>query len=287
MVTRLLLFLVFIAVTTGASSSASSAGGGGGGGSGSDRTINHLLRRGGRPLTQSYYALRHGQSLANVAGIISSDPSISTVRHGLSKLGREQAREAGRRFAEACREEAAGGADGGGEGRGGGSGGGSGGGRRHGGVAIYSSDFARARETASILADELRKAGVPIRGGGVALEERLRERHFGELNGGSDGRYREVWDLDANDADHEEFRVESANSVLERTSRLITELDEDLRRRPPSGDGGEGCWKCVLVAHGDVLQIMQTGFLRHGDASRHRSLLHLETATIRELSLQD
>eukprot|EP00558_Chaetoceros_sp_UNC1202_P006243 CAMPEP_0197241712 /NCGR_PEP_ID=MMETSP1429-20130617/7682_1 /TAXON_ID=49237 /ORGANISM="Chaetoceros sp., Strain UNC1202" /LENGTH=53 /DNA_ID=CAMNT_0042701593 /DNA_START=71 /DNA_END=228 /DNA_ORIENTATION=+ len=30
-------------------------------------------------LHNKYYALRHGQSLANVAGIISSDPAISTV----------------------------------------------------------------------------------------------------------------------------------------------------------------------------------------------------------------
>jgi hypothetical protein len=51
------------------------------------------------------------------------------------------------------------------------------------------------------------------------------------------------------------------------------------------GDDARG-WKCVLVAHGDVLQILQTGFLRHEDASGHRSLEHLETATIRELTLR-
>ena len=34
-----------------------------------------------------------------------------------------------------------------------------------------------------------------------------------------------------------------------------------------------------------VLQIMQTGFLKHEDAARHRSLEHLETSTIRELLL--
>jgi hypothetical protein len=42
-------------------------------------------------------------------------------------------------------------------------------------------------------------------------------------------------------------------------------------------------WKVILVAHGDVLQILQTGFLLHEDASKHRSLDHLETATIRKL----
>ena len=85
------------------------------------------------------------------------------------------------------------------------------------------------------------------------------------------------------DPNHSEFDVESANSVLERTTKLITELDEQLATDDDDDDGS--IWKCVLVAHGDVLQIMQTGFLQHSDASKHRSLEHLETATIRELLL--
>lgn len=89
--------------------------------------------------------------------------------------------------------------------------------------------------------------------------------------------------MDVKDAYHNEFGVESANSVLERTTKLINELDETLQL---SGEEGQR-WKCVLVAHGDVLQILQNGFLRHEDASRHRSLEHLETATIRELKLID
>ncbi len=94
------------------------------------------------------------------------------------------------------------------------------------------------------------------------------------------------------DADHTEFHVESANSVLRRTTKLVLELDEVLEpQRSAQSEGSynidESCWKCILVAHGDVLQILQTGFLRHPDASRHRSLEHLETATIRELILPE
>ena len=51
-------------------------------------------------LQNSYCALRHGQSLANVAKIISSDPKISTVEHGLSEFGHQQAIDAGREFAQ-------------------------------------------------------------------------------------------------------------------------------------------------------------------------------------------
>ena len=228
------------------------------------KIINHLNQL--DSLTQSYYALRHGQSLANVAKIISSDPKISTVEHGLSDVGREQAKAAGDAFAaeyvgsssKSTRTDTSR------------------------GVAIFSSDFARARETASIFAQSLRSLGIPLYGGDVVLERRLRERYFGVLNGGPDTGYQAVWDADVGDADHNKFGVESANSVLERTTQLITELDGRLSSQ--SGDDGPR-WKCVLVAHGDVLQITQTGFLRHVDASRHRSLQHLETATIRELIL--
>jgi len=156
------------------------------------------------------------------------------------------------------------------------------------GVAIFSSDFTRARETASLFAEALTRSKIPLYTGDIILERRLRERYFGELNGGPDTRYQEVWDEDIKDADHNEFDVESANSVLDRTTKLINELDEQLLQAPLGGDGsseGSSCWKCILVAHGDVLQIMQTGFLKHDDASRHRSLQHLETATIRELPL--
>jgi hypothetical protein len=55
-------------------------------------TINHLANR--PPLTHTYYALRHGQSLANVLKIISSDPRISVDNHGLSNVGKVQAKAA-------------------------------------------------------------------------------------------------------------------------------------------------------------------------------------------------
>ena len=225
--------------------------------------INHLLKQ--PNLTQSYYALRHGQSLANVAKIISSDPAISTVQHGLSDVGKDQARIAGEVFAdEYIKSQSTNNK------------------KKYKGVAIFSSDFTRARETASIFCESLQKANIPIYTDDIIIEKRLRERFFGELNGGSDTRYQEVWDIDINNPDHDDFKVESANSVLERTTKLITELDTQLSNEG-SDDGT--CWKCILVAHGDVLQIMQTGFLKHEDASKHRSLDHLETATIRELSL--
>ena len=45
-------------------------------------------------LQNRYLGLRHGQSMANIAGIISSDPKRGCEIHGLSNLGRAQARAA-------------------------------------------------------------------------------------------------------------------------------------------------------------------------------------------------
>lgn len=244
------------------------------------------------------------------------------MKHGLSELGKEQARLAGRSFAsDYCKRDGPTGSI-----------------SALRGVAIFSSDFTRARERyidhiesvehcflrcfpeitlifleieyfeanltfhifflsglfffRSIFADELAKSKIPLYNDDIILETRLRERFFGDLNGGPDTRYRDVWNIDLKDADHTEFHVESANSVLHRTTKLVLELDEILERQQSAQSKGsakteDSCWKCILVAHGDVLQILQTGFLRHPDASRHRNLEHLETASIRELILHE
>ena len=44
------------------------------------------------PLKNRYFALRHGLSEANVAGVISSLPAIGTTIHGLTMEGRLRAR---------------------------------------------------------------------------------------------------------------------------------------------------------------------------------------------------
>ena len=209
-------------------------------------------------LRNSFFALRHGQSLANVAKIISSDPAISTVEHGLSDVGKDQVSTSAQKFAEIYLEN-----------------------KQSEPVAIYSSDFTRARETAEIFANNLLKSNVPLlHESGVQLETRLRERYFGDFNGKSDKHYNDVWVHDANSADHTEYNCESVNSVMKRTTQLVIDIENDLIESE-----GKNC-HVILVAHGDVLQILQTAFLKK-DGSVHRSLDHLETATVRELKLSD
>ena len=233
-------------------------------------SVNNLI--GISSLTNQYFALRHGQSKANIARIISSDPAISTVEHGLTDVGKDQVTASAIAFCQDYANE-----------------------QNNGDVpvAIFSSDFTRARETASIFAELLHKNNIPLLFNneddkdlfGVKLETRLRERYFGQFNGQSDSHYQDVWNVDCVDADHTEFDVESVNSVVKRTSDLIIDIETkfDIAMRE---DVAHDRLKVILVAHGDVLQILQTAFLKK-DGSVHRSLEHLETAGVRELRLQD
>jgi probable phosphoglycerate mutase len=133
-------------------------------------------------------------------------------------------------------------------------------------LKIVSSDFLRARESAKIVADSLAVL-TP-----VSYSEKLRERYFGELEGHSDSRYTEVWERDLLDASHETLGVESASHVVDRGIELLAELELQF-----SGS------VILLVAHGDVLQLLQCAFESRPPAL-HRQLNPLKVAEIRQLN---
>jgi probable phosphoglycerate mutase len=200
-------------------------------------------------LANRYFGMRHGESKANVAGLIVS--RIETDRtgdYGLSERGRLQAAEAARGCGLGDL------------------------------TVIRSSDFARAWQTAQIVRDHLGAAEV------VAAEE-LRERSFGELDGSPATAYSRVWAADqaeaAGEAPHGTARgpaadgVEPVTAVLDRTVALIAELE-----RLHSGRD------ILLVSHGDTLAILQAGFLG-AEPSRHRSVPPFGTAEIRPLGRRD
>ena len=104
--------------------------------------------------------MRHGQSKANVAGIIVSGIENDRLGDwGLSELGREQVLAAARD----CGLPAD--------------------------TLICSSDFSRARQTAEIVRARL---GAPP----VVVAAALRERCFGDLEGTATGNYARVWAAD-------------------------------------------------------------------------------------------
>ncbi len=139
-------------------------------------------------LKNRYFAMRHGESEANRAGKIVSDPAVGTQGFGLSPLGRSQAAASARALS----------------------------GRLP--TVVVSSDFLRARETAEIAA---RVFGVDE----PSLCRELRERYFGAWDGQSSDHYERVWKLDAMDADQTEDGVESVNAVRERLAALVSRLE--------------------------------------------------------------
>src|ERR1700685_2142697 len=139
-------------------------------------------------LTNRFSVMRHGQSKANVAGIIVS--RIESDRrgdYGLSELGREQALAAAQGW------------------------------RLPRDTVICSSDFSRARQTAEIVRTQLGAAEV-------AIAEALRERDFGEWEGLATGNYARVWAADATNPNEADGGVEPAATVLDRTTALIMDL---------------------------------------------------------------
>jgi broad specificity phosphatase PhoE len=162
------------------------------------------------PLRNRYFGLRHGQSEPNLNGIISSDPAVGTVEHGLTPLGRLQSRRVGTELVDLVGRESL--SD----------------------IYFYSSDFTRALETAqessnavaNILAfeqglqsdDEL-PAGLRE---GVRYTSLLRERFFGEIDGTSLMNYNHVWPRDLVSASHTEFGVEPVEQVRERLQQKIS-----------------------------------------------------------------
>jgi broad specificity phosphatase PhoE len=203
-------------------------------------------------LQNTFCALRHGRSLANEAKIISSHPEVATIQHGLSQVGQDQAEQAGRDVVKYFKDSEA---------------------HSYDGICILTSDYLRAMETALYVAKAVVGADLPLFNDGVVFERRLRERWFGEWDGGSDVHYPDVWKDDAVDSSHTLRGVESVDSVMDRTTECVLEWDDRLDNQ-----------LVLLVAHGDVLQIVQTAFAKM-DGTKHRSLEHLETATLRPIAL--
>lgn len=137
-----------------------------------------------------FYLLRHGQSEANVRGLIASSPAAAYEGFGLTDVGRTQVRtsllaalDAGT-LPRMCH--------------------------------VVSSPLLRARESAAIAADVLDTT--------VHVDPRLAERRFGELELLSDEHYERVWSKDRADPGHESWGVESARSILVRVSELLRDL---------------------------------------------------------------
>lgn len=152
-----------------------------------------------KKLKNRYFALRHGESEANVENLVSCRPGSALRKCGLTEKGRGQVgRSVKKYFSKGLLSS---------------------------NTVIVSSDYLRARETAKIAKNVL---GVM---GQVELRRELRERDFGKFDGLTDGNkhFRSAWMKDEADPDNREDGVESPREVVERTSGLIMELEGRCR----------------------------------------------------------
>lgn len=197
--------------------------------------------------TMTLWIMRHAESTANTEQTIVSTPGPRALHHvGLTEHGRAQAADSAHHATQ-----------------------------HHGITAnthIITSDFARTLETAHIVS-AIWGAPAPI------TDIRLRERNFGTLDESPASGYEQVWRADAS---HGRIPlpagVESVASVAERVSQVLRDFWNITHPADcPDPD-------LVLIAHGDVLQILQAVFTGR-PAEEHRSLPHLGNAEIRCLGV--
>ena len=150
--------------------------------------MNHLLRC--QRLNNRYFAVRHGNRLANQQAIIVSHPQNGVPEYGLSETGQLQVIESVGRDRQLDAT-----------------------------TLIVSSDFRRARETAEIIHRQL-DSRAPL-----SFDQRLRERNFGELELGPDTAYAGVWQEDEINANNHLRAVESPNQVMARVSELVSDYE--------------------------------------------------------------
>lgn len=134
-----------------------------------------------------YFALRHGESVANVRGVIASSvESDKEESAGLTPVGRRQIQST----VESSGLDR--------------------------NVLLICSDFIRAYQSADIAAGVL-GCGAPM------VEPRLRERYFGDFEGTGSKNYARVWSADARgQATH---NVESPEVVRSRALSVVREID--------------------------------------------------------------
>lgn len=135
-----------------------------------------------------YFLMRHGESLANLAGRIISDPQTGCAGYGLSERGRRQVRRSITRSGLGP------------------------------GTRIIASDFLRTRETAAIVAAAL---GCPR----VRLAKALRERFFGDFEAKASSNYEKVWQQDLIQPNGTFHGVESAARLTLRLRTLLSRLE--------------------------------------------------------------
>ncbi len=184
-----------------------------------------------------YFGLRHGRSVANQQHIIVSSLKYGIKgEFGLTREGVEDTRDS----IQIARDI----------------------GLIDSEIHICCSPFSRCLETAELLREVLQTTSP------IAIDDRLRERFFGNFEGGESGHYKTVWGFDLINPSHNENGVESVIEVLNRMKEVIFDLERKSVDR-----------KYVLVSHGDPLQILRC-FFEGINPKEHRMQEPIENSQI-------
>lgn len=183
-------------------------------------------------LKNHYYLLRHGQSTANVAGIISSSRSLAySDEHGLTELGYQQGKSSANDLVSLIKQQSKPGDQ----------------------IIFVSSPFARARQTAQACLDGLEESYLDELNDldlnlstDIQMEDRLMERYFGKLDGEAIYTYAYVWPVDKFNTTHTAFETESVAAVATRLRRIVEDHESKYRNS-----------HIIWTSHADVLQIAQ------------------------------
>lgn len=178
-----------------------------------------------------FHALRHGHSIANEMSLIVSDPASGRDGYGLSERGRREVSKSARDLRGTVMVS-----------------------------RIFCSEFLRARETANIAAKIL---SLPDP---VVLPE-LNERFFGILEGQSDLRYREAWELDLDNPDTALPQAESVTRVLSRMREALRMIESLAEGESP-----------LIVSHGDPLNILRCSLAGKNPGGHRNAFVPLRTA---------
>lgn len=186
-------------------------------------------------LQNTYLCMRHAQSVANEKRIIVSDPATGIHNYGLTEEGKKQV------LAIVTDN------------------------RIHSLDHIYSSDFLRAYQTASIIAQHCNN--IP-----VITDARLRERFFGQFEGTNSENYHKVWDMDcATEYDVACYNVEPVLIVAKRMMSFLFDCEKFHSQK-----------NILIVSHGDPLQVLYA--IAHGlKPGQFKTLPHFANAEVRVL----
>lgn len=197
-------------------------------------------------LSNRYYLMRHGESIANKEGLIVSSAFNAINRYGLTNKGAQQVLNAALNT------------------------------RLGSELVIISSDYKRAIETATIMHSVL---GATLC---VGYEPLLRERDFGDWELGEHENYEKVWQQDLTNPQERINNVETVEETLERGLSVISKLEETFSDKKILLVGHGDVLQILFAYHHNINPRFHRSLNSIANADI-RSLKHLE-AQHRELA---